>query len=149
MEPATYPSDYSPGRFRGPRFEMPIRIHYADTDAGGVVYHAQYLAMGERCRAEMLRVLGAPLVGPDGDGFVVRKAGINWLHPARLDDLLICTTEITGLGGASLTMRHHFDRDGEAIAEIDLVLVHVSAEGRPQRLAEDTRTLFARCLVAP
>lgn len=136
--------DFSPGRFRGGVFEMPIRVYYADTDAGGIVYHGTYLEMGERCRSELLRALDLPLVGQEGTGFVVRRAEIDWITPARLDDLLICATEVTHLGGASLGIRHRFLREGEESARIELVLVHIAESGRPTRIPSEMRTAFAR-----
>ncbi len=72
-------------------FTCPIRIYYEDTDAGGVVYYANYLKFFERCRTEWLRSLGYQqncLLSGNGIAFVVRGVNLTFLKPARLDDLL-------------------------------------------------------------
>lgn len=124
-------------------FQMPIRVYYADTDAGGIVYHSTYLDMAERCRTEYLRHLGHPLVGPDGAQFVVRRAEIDWWRPARLDDLLTCTTRVTHLGGASVTMAQRFTLDGLDLSEVVVTLVHVSAAMRPVRIPDTLRAAMS------
>lgn len=124
-------------------FDMPIRVYYADTDAGGIVYHATYLDMAERCRTEYLRHLDHPLVGAQGEQFVVRRAEIDWWHPARLDDLLTCTTRVTHLGGASLVMEQRFTLNDVALAQIVVTLVHVSATMRPVRIPATLRAAMS------
>ncbi|HEI8949938.1 TPA: tol-pal system-associated acyl-CoA thioesterase [Morganella morganii] len=86
-------------------FSWPIRVYYEDTDAGGVVYHGQYLAFFERARTEMLRERGfhQQRLLEEQFGFVVRKLTIDYHHPARLDDLLEVRSEITDIRRASLT----------------------------------------------
>jgi len=138
-----------PGRFREGAFEMPQRIYYAETDAGGIVYHAAYLTMAERCRAEMLRALGLPLVAPDGAAFVARRAAVEWRRPARLDDLLICATTVVAIGAASLALRHRFLLAGQECARIELSLAHIDATGRPRRLPQPLREAFAALTAAP
>ena len=72
-------------------FTIPVRIYYEDTDAGGVVYYANYLKYLERCRTEWLREIGhdqADLLRDPGIAFVVRSVSLEYLKPARLDDLL-------------------------------------------------------------
>jgi acyl-CoA thioester hydrolase len=132
------------GGLGGGGFRMAFRIHYADTDAGGIVYHARYLEMAERCRAELLRALGLPLIEADGAGFVARSAQVDWLRPARLDDLLLCTTLPVELGGASLRLSHVFTGGGTELARIEILLAHITAQGRPRRLPEALRAAFAR-----
>ncbi|HCR4016818.1 TPA: tol-pal system-associated acyl-CoA thioesterase [Morganella morganii] len=86
-------------------FSWPIRVYYEDTDAGGVVYHGQYLAFFERARTEMLRERGfhQQRLLEEQLGFVVRKLTIDYHRPARLDDLLEVRSEITDIRRASLT----------------------------------------------
>ena len=87
------------------------RVYYEDTDAGGVVYHARYLAFAERARTEALRDAGVPhdeLATQHGLIFVVRRVEMDYWRPARLDDLLVVTTQTVALGGASLTVRQGF-----------------------------------------
>ena len=72
-------------------FTIPVRIYYEDTDAGGVVYYANYLKFLERCRTEWLRSVGhgqADLLRNTGIAFVVRNVSLEYLKPARLDDAL-------------------------------------------------------------
>ncbi len=97
-----------------------LRIYYEDTDAAGMVYHARYLAFAERGRAELLRDAGVPhdeLVRDEGLIFVVRRIKIDYLRPARLDDVLTVTTEPIELGAALAVLRQDFavgEREGGA-----------------------------------
>ncbi|MBI5908485.1 MAG: tol-pal system-associated acyl-CoA thioesterase [Betaproteobacteria bacterium] len=77
-------------------FSWPVRVYYEDTDAGGVVYYANYLKFFERARTEWLRGLGlnqAKLAQEEGLIFVVRRALLDFARPARLDDMLEVTLE--------------------------------------------------------
>ena len=88
-------------------FEWPVRVYWEDTDAGGVVYHAQYLAFMERARSEWLRSLGfsqQALRTEHGGMFVVSQAQLQYLHPARLDDELWITAQVSEKGRAALTI---------------------------------------------
>lgn len=86
-------------------FNWPITIYYEDTDAGGVVYHSNYLKFFERARTEMLRSFGVSqqVLLEQSIGFVVRHADIDFLQGARLDDQLMVVTSIAELKKASLT----------------------------------------------
>lgn len=85
-------------------FRWPVRVYYEDTDAGGVVYHARYLAFFERARTEMLRNKGINQQSllAENLGFVVRNMTIDFVKGARLDDLLEVETEIVEIKRASL-----------------------------------------------
>lgn len=86
-------------------FEFPIRIYWEDTDAGGIVFYANYLKFMERGRTEWLRSLGLEqqrLREQVGGMFVVSEATIKYLQPARLDDELIVTAELQDVGRASM-----------------------------------------------
>lgn len=85
----------------------PVRVYYEDTDAGGVVYHARYLAFFERARTEMLRGKGISQQSllAENLGFVVRSMTIDFLRGARLDDLLEIETQIIDMKRASLTFQ--------------------------------------------
>ncbi|HHR6224480.1 tol-pal system-associated acyl-CoA thioesterase [Providencia alcalifaciens] len=85
-------------------FRWPVRVYYEDTDAGGVVYHARYLAFFERARTEMLRNKGINQQSllAENLGFVVRNMAIDFVKGARLDDLLEVETEIVEIKRASL-----------------------------------------------
>jgi acyl-CoA thioester hydrolase len=85
-----------------------IRVYYEDTDAGGVVYHANYLRYAERARTEALRDAGIPhaeLVETFGLMFMVHRAEIDYVRPAMLDDLLVVETEPMDVGGATVLLR--------------------------------------------
>ena len=85
-------------------FHWPVTIYYEDTDAGGVVYHSNYLKFFERARTEMLRavVVSQQTLLQQNIGFVVRHVDIDFLQAARLDDMLTINTVISALKKASL-----------------------------------------------
>lgn len=88
-------------------FVWPVRVYWEDTDAGGVVYYANYLKFLERARSEWLRTLGigqSDLAARDRVVFVVRHVTADYLRPARYDDLLEVLCRVDELGGASLTL---------------------------------------------
>jgi acyl-CoA thioester hydrolase len=127
---------------------MDIRVYYEDTDAAGMVYHARYLAFAERGRAEMLRWAGVPhadLVRNEGLVFVVRRIKIDYLRPARLDDVLHLTTRPLLMKAASAVLQQDFSVDGRATvaAEVELACVR-GTDGRPSRIPARWREAFAK-----
>src|SRR5712675_2312790 len=100
------------------RHVMPVRVYYEDTDFSGAVYHASYLRFMERGRTNYLRLLGADQRAlfeatekeAPGFSFVVRSMAIEFLKPARMDDVLIVTTEPEEVKGASMTLRQRVTR---------------------------------------
>lgn len=102
-----------------PAFTWTIRVYYEDTDAGGIVYYANYPRFFERCRTEWLRALGieqAHLVAEHGLQFVVTSLACDYRRPARLDDRLTVLARIERIGGASLSFVQQIERDGELLA---------------------------------
>lgn len=100
------------------RFSLPVRVYYEDTDAGGVVYYANYLKFCERTRTEWLRALGVAqhaLLDEQGLGFVVRSVQADYLAPARLDDALAVSARIASRRRASLVFEHEIRRGGELL----------------------------------
>lgn len=94
-------------------FTIPVRIYYEDTDAGGVVYYANYLKFFERCRTEWLREIGhdqSDLLRDSGIVFVVRSVNVDYLKPARLDDQLVIGLEVDRIGRAQINFRQHARR---------------------------------------
>jgi acyl-CoA thioester hydrolase len=88
-------------------FTLPIRVYWEDTDAGGIVFYANYLKFMERARTEWLRSMGIAqqrLREETGGIFVVSETRIKYYRPARLDDELLVTAELRHLGAASLTI---------------------------------------------
>lgn len=128
-----------------------IRVYYEDTDAGGVVYHANYLRYAERARTEALRDLGIPhaeLVEQFGVMFMVRHLEVGYQRAARLDDALTVETEILEVGGATTRLRQTVgNRDGLcAVLTIRLACVRVLGQkpGRiPPRWRETLRAMQA------
>ena len=101
-------------------FSIPIRVYYEDTDAGAVVYYANYLKFMERARTEWLRTLGFEqdeLSRRDGVIFAVRSAKIEFLKPARFNDLLQATVRIGRRGNASLTFAQQIRRADLTLCE--------------------------------
>jgi len=132
-------------RIENNTFIMPVRVYYEDTDAGGVVYYANYLKYAERARTEMLRHLGIEssiLQEQEGLGFVVRHLQTDYIQPARLDDLLEVHLSLTKVGGASMQGVQRIVRDGEDLVRIDIKLGCMKLSGGPGRLPEKIRNLL-------
>ena len=94
-------------------FSIPIRIYYEDTDAGGVVYYANYLKFLERCRTEWLRAIGheqGELLREPGIAFVVRSIALEYLKPARLDDLITVSLEVERITKSQIFFGQHVRR---------------------------------------
>ncbi len=128
----------------GHSFEL--RVYYEDTDAGGIVYHASYLRFAERARTEMLREAGfehAKLLKETGVAFAVRNLAIQYVAPARLDDLLTVTTETVSVSGARLALLQKILRGDDMLAELRLDLACINGAGRAVRLPEGVRRIFA------
>lgn len=124
--------------------ELPVRVYYEDTDAGGVVYHASYIRFCERGRTEMLRDNGIDHVSmfkETGVGFVVASLKVEYRQPALLDDLLTVRSWISRIGGASMEMAQHIYRKQELIAELGLTLVCIDRNMKAVRLPADVRAL--------
>jgi acyl-CoA thioester hydrolase len=125
---------------------LPIRVYYEDTDAGGIVYHARYLAFAERARTEAMREGGAAhdeLATRHGLIFVVRRAEMDYLRPARLDDLLVVHTETVALGGASIVVRQTFMGGEHRVGVLQVKLACIrQADGRPARIPDRWRKAF-------
>ncbi|HYD17408.1 MAG TPA: YbgC/FadM family acyl-CoA thioesterase [Patescibacteria group bacterium] len=84
---------------------LPIRVYYEDTDAAGIVYHANYLRFAERGRTEMLRTAGfehAKILAETDVAFTVISMNINFKIPAKLDETLIVETRMVAIGGATM-----------------------------------------------
>jgi acyl-CoA thioester hydrolase len=123
---------------------LTLRVYYQDTDAGGIVYHANYLAFAERARTEALRAMGIPhaeMTKQHGVMFVVRRINLDYQRPARLDDLIEIETRIVDVGGASAKLCQHFRRDSDSLAVLDIWLGCARlADGRAVRMPEFWRT---------
>jgi len=123
-------------------FEWPIRVYYEDTDAGGVVYYANYLKFFERCRTEWLRSFGidqAILARDQGLQFVVAQIEAKYLAPAQLDDELIIEARVIGMGRCSMLFEQIARRAGLTLACARVKIACVDSQRRPARLPEVIR----------
>jgi acyl-CoA thioester hydrolase len=99
-------------------FTYPIRVYYEDTDAGGVVYYANYLKFFERARTEMLRALGFEqdeIRANDGVIFAVRSVQVDYLRPALFNNLLQTSSDVIEIKKASLTFSQQISCDGKLL----------------------------------
>jgi acyl-CoA thioester hydrolase len=123
-----------------------IRVYFEDTDAGGMVYYANYLKFAERARTEMLRSAGishAEMVADDGLMLVVRRVTAEYRRSAKLDDELEIETRLAELGGATLTLDQTVRRGLEVLVELVVTIACITREGRPTRLPERIRAAIA------
>ncbi|RFB76372.1 tol-pal system-associated acyl-CoA thioesterase [Methylovirgula sp. 4M-Z18] len=126
---------------------LPIRVYYEDTDFSGVVYHASYLRFLERGRTELLRSLGIHQAAlhtgeTAGFAFAVRAMTIDFLKPARMDDLVTVETVPADIGGASVTLQQRILL-GESVLIHATVRVAAVAGGKPVRLPHDVKVKLA------
>jgi len=134
------------GRIEGRRHILPIRVYFEDTDFSGLVYHATYLRWCERGRSDFLRLLGVKHADlhAGGDGgepaaFVVRRLEIDYLRPARIDEVLEVVTGTAETGGAHITLAQRIERGGEVLCKVLVKVVLISQSGRPLRLPPAVR----------
>ena len=142
-DPATLPA---------PAFEMRVRVYYEDTDAGGIVYHANYLRYFERARTDWLRGLGAvhtELDAAHGLVFVVRDLAIDYLAPARLDDELLVDVRILEARRASMRLAQTARLHGRAEPVVVSSLRVAAIDRGTGRAAGFPRWLVERCSAPP
>jgi acyl-CoA thioester hydrolase len=137
--------DHADGR----RHVLAVRVYFEDTDFSGLVYHGSYLRWCERGRSDFLRLLGGDhrrLI--DGSGgaepaaFVVRRLALEFLKPARIDDVMEVETRVKQVGAASLTLAQTVRRGEAIVAEAEVVVVLVSVSGKPLRISATLREAF-------
>jgi len=131
------------------RHRMQIRVYYEDTDFSGIVYHANYLRFMERGRTNHLRLMGAEqhalfaqaLKETPGFAFVVRSMQIDYLKPARMDDVLDVVTWPVEVKGASIVLGQEVRRDDALLVKAE-VRVALICEGRAQPIPKALRVLM-------
>ena len=114
-----------------------IRVYYEDTDAGGLVYHANYLKFAERARTEMLREAKIEQLILKNDyniQFIVKNLYIDFFKPAQLDDLLTIKSVILKVSLAKVIMEQLIYKKMTLLAKIDVTLGSINTEGKPSRL---------------
>lgn len=140
------------GRLEGGAHILPVRVYYEDTDFSGVVYHASYLRFLERGRTDFLRLAGVDQsrLHADGEGmiFAVRRMTVDFLKPARMDDVLVVETRTQEVRGASLVVAQRIRRGEEAILAAE-VRVAALAGGRPARIPDALRAVLAQSPTDP
>lgn len=112
-------------------FNWPIRVYYENTDAGGVVYHAEYLKFFERARSEWLRSLGFgqyELKTEYGVIFVVRQMQIKYRQPARFDDMLDVVSRLEELGRLKIVFNQKLRRADDILTEAIVEVVCVESQ---------------------
>jgi len=140
----------SNGEFCGNVFAFPVKVYYEDTDAGGIVYYANYLKFAERARSECLAHLGInqrEILQNEHTGFVVRSCNIEYLNSAVLEDELTITCEIGELGAASLVIKQNILRKDEVLAKLEVKVINLNIEThRPTRIAPALYEKLAKLL---
>ena len=124
---------------------FPVRVYYEDTDAGGIVYYANYLKFAERARTELLRLSGinqSVLISEQGVAFAVRQCSADFLKPARLDDALEVHTRVLQIRGASVEMAQSIKRDGVDMVKVGVKLACMSGFDRPSRIPVPVRAVL-------
>jgi acyl-CoA thioester hydrolase len=128
------------------RHVLPVRVYFEDTDFSGLVYHATYLRWCERGRSDFLRLMGndhqALIAGGEGRepaAFVVRRMRLEFLKPARIDEVLEVTTRVKELTAATLTLDQRVSRNGIDLFTAEVMVVLISASGKPLRLTAALR----------
>jgi acyl-CoA thioester hydrolase len=134
------------GEIRDGRHVLTVRVYYEDTDFTGIVYHANYLRYMERGRTNYLRLLGADhralfeetAKEAPGFAFVVRSMNIDYLKPARMDDVLDVLTEPQEVRGASITLHQRVMRSDELLVEASVRVAFIS-DGRARPIPKPLR----------
>ncbi|MBL4588454.1 MAG: YbgC/FadM family acyl-CoA thioesterase [Alphaproteobacteria bacterium] len=124
------------------KHELPIRIYYEDTDAGGIMYHASHIRFCERGRTEFLRDGGwtnSEIAETLGVLFVVRHMDVNYLKPCYLDDMLKLKTSVIKVKNTSFIMKHDLYRDEELVFTMDVVLACITKSANLVKIPEDIR----------
>ncbi len=128
---------------------LPIRVYYEDTDAGGVVYYANYLRFLERARTECLRTLGfsQSALLERNIAFAVRSASVEFLKSARLDDELVVVSAVESLGRAQVVFAQRIERGGELLLDAKIRVacidpVRGKATAMPKEIHEKLKALL-------
>lgn len=138
------PTDAIPdsGKLEGYEHVMLMRVYYADTDAAGVMYHANYLRFAERARCEMMRCLGFPLpqvLKDYGIVFAIRQCTIDFIKPAWLDDALEVRTRMVDIGASRMDVEHIMTCGEDEIARIKITAVAINHDAKAVRMPDEMR----------
>jgi len=118
-----------------------LRVYYEDTDTGGVVYHSNYLNFCERARSDAFFAKGITPVLKNGH-FVARKLVAEYLSSAKLGDILEIKSELLEMKAASFVLKQTVYRDEKKLFIMEITLVYITFEGKPQKLDKETKELL-------
>ena len=121
-------------------FTHNVKVYYEDTDAGGVVYYANYLKYLERARTEALSTIGlsnTKIKNDFGALIIVKSCNIEYKKPAHLEDELNIVSHIISLKKTSLIMKQLIMREKELITDAEIHLVFVNSEGKPEKIPDE------------
>ena len=124
------------------KFNFNIKVYYEDTDAGGVVYYANYLKFLERARSEAIYSLGfsnKELLENHGILLIVKSCNIQYKKPAQLEDLLEISTEVTSFTKTSILMKQLILKSKDIISEAEVHLVAVDKKGKPTKIPDQLK----------
>ncbi len=125
--------------FKDKTHHIDFRVYYEDTDAGGIVYNANYLKYAERARTEMLRLIGlsqSDLREEYGILFVVRRAEIDFKKPALLDDIIRIETVVESKSRTSFIFKQHAFKSNLLLADMKIVIVCINEGMKPVKTPE-------------
>lgn len=126
-----------------------VRVYFDDTDAGGVVYHANYLRWLERARSDLLRLIGvdtrSALDAHEG-AYAITDIGIRYIQPAKLGDIVLIESHAVAVGAASWRMQQCVTREDTVLARADIRIGFVGPNGRAQRHPRNWRHLLENLL---
>ena len=124
------------------KFSFTVKIYYEDTDAGGVVYYANYLKFLERARSEAIYSLGytnSSILERFGVLLIVKSCNIEYKKPARFEDTLEIISEIKSFTKTSFLMKQSISRNNEIISDAEIHIVSVDKNGKPSKIPEDLK----------
>ena len=126
-------------RFKMHEFNYKLKVFYEDTDAGGVVYYANYLKFFERARTDAISNIGLSnkkLLDEYGVFIIVKSCNVEYLKPAKLEDQLEIKSSIISTSNTSFRMKQKAFRDQELITDCEIHLVIVDKNGRPTKIPD-------------
>ena len=124
------------------KFSFTVKIYYEDTDAGGVVYYANYLKFLERARSEAIYSLGytnSSILERFGVLLIVKSCNIEYKKPARFEDTLEIISEIKSFTKTSFLMKQSILRNNKIISDAEIHLVSVDKKGKPTKIPEELK----------
>lgn len=130
-----------------PTYTLPIKLYFEDTDAMGIVYHANYIKFFERSRSEWLRSAGLHhgALMAQNIGFVIRSADVEWLMPLTIDSEIVATTQVVHMGRSSIVLEQQVRVGDEVACRAKILMVCVSiSEKRPVSVPDNVREAFLR-----